>query len=138
MGAFPAVAVKVARQRCMELRAQLAAGVDPAAERRLAKQQLARKDESFEAIAREWYAAFSRNWSPLAGASQFVFSGERSTDRPMSNNTLNAALRRFGYRHEDMTAHGFRSMASTLLNELGWSSRVTPDCSDKKPIIPEC
>jgi integrase len=36
--------------------------------------------------------------------------------------TLNAALRRLGYRHDDMTAHGFRSMASTLLNELGWST----------------
>ena len=296
MGAFPDVALKTARQRCMKLRVQLAAGVDPAAERRLAKQQLARRDESFEAIAREWYAAFSRNWSPshgdrvlrrletyvfpwvgkvpirevtamnvleclrrleqqkthetarrvlrycsqtlryaiitgraetdvlsqlrgalaprktrhlasvkepqqvgallraidgydgrlvpkfalrfaplvfvrpgelrraawrdfdflqrewripadqmkarhphivplssqamallrelqpLTGASPFVFPGERSTDRPMSNNTLNAALRRLGYGHEDMTAHGFRSMASTLLNELGWSS----------------
>lgn len=40
----------------------------------------------------------------------------------MSNNTLNAALRRLGYGRDDMTAHGFRSMASTLLNELGWSS----------------
>jgi hypothetical protein len=67
MGAFPAVALKLARQRCMELRAQLAAGVDPGAERRFAKQRLARKDESFEVIAREWYAAFSRNWSPSHG-----------------------------------------------------------------------
>jgi integrase len=296
VGAFPAVALKTARQRCMELRTQLAAGVDPGAERRLAKQRLARKDESFEVIAREWYAAFSRNWSPahgdrvlrrletyvfpwvgkvpirevtamnvldclrrleqqnthetarrvlrycsqtlryaiitgraetdvlsqlrgalaprktrhlasvkepqkvgallraideydgrlvtkfalrfaplvfvrpgklrraawrdfdflqrewripadqmkarqphivplsgqamallrelqpLTGASPFVFPGERSPERPMSNNTLNAALRRLGYGHEDMTAHGFRSMASTLLNELDWSS----------------
>ncbi|MGH8294881.1 MAG: tyrosine-type recombinase/integrase [Steroidobacteraceae bacterium] len=40
----------------------------------------------------------------------------------MSNNTLNAALRRLGYGPADMTAHGFRSMASTLLTELGWSS----------------
>jgi integrase len=40
----------------------------------------------------------------------------------MSNNTLNAALRRLGDGRDEMTAHGFRSMASTLLNELGWST----------------
>ena len=39
----------------------------------------------------------------------------------MSDNTLNAALRRLGYGKDDMTAHGFRAIASTLLNELGWS-----------------
>jgi hypothetical protein len=59
--------MKTARQRCMELRAQLAAGIDPAAERRLAKQRPAPKDESFEVLAREWYATFSRNWTPSHG-----------------------------------------------------------------------
>lgn len=39
----------------------------------------------------------------------------------MSDNTVNAALRRLGYNREEMTGHGFRSMASTLLNELGWN-----------------
>ncbi len=39
----------------------------------------------------------------------------------MSNNTINAALRRLGYGKEEMTGHGFRSMASTLLNEQGWN-----------------
>jgi integrase len=63
-----------------------------------------------------------RELQPLTGGSLFLFPGERSSDRPMSNNTLNAALRRLGYGPEEMTAHGFRSMASTLLNELGWSS----------------
>ena len=67
LGTFPAVALKAARQRCAELRAQLAAGVDPAAERRLARQRLTRKDESFEVVAREWYATFSRNWTPSHG-----------------------------------------------------------------------
>jgi integrase len=296
LGTFPAVALKAARQRCEELRAKLASGVDPAAERRLAKQQLRMKDESFEVIAREWYATFSPNWAPshgdrvlrrletyvfpwvgkvpirevtamnvleclrrlehqnthetarrvlrycsqtlryaiitgraetdvlshlrgalaprktrhlasvkdpkqvgallraidgydgrlvtkfalrfaplvfvrpgelrhaawrdfdflqrewripagqmkarqphivplssqamtllrelqpLTGASPFLFPGERSAERPMSNNTLNAALRRLGYGPDEMTAHGFRSMASTLLNELGWTT----------------
>jgi integrase len=62
-----------------------------------------------------------RELHPLTGTSRFVFPGERSADRPMSNNTLNAALRRLGYGRDEMTAHGFRSMASTLLNELGWT-----------------
>jgi integrase len=295
LGIFPVVALKAARQRCMEARAQIAAGINPSAERKLAK-QLRRSDESFEAIAREWYAAFSQNWTPthgdrilrrletyvfpwvgtvpirevtamnvleclrrleqqnthdtarrvlrycsqtlryaiitgraetdvlsglrgalaprntqhractktprevgallaaidgydgrlvtkfalrfaplvfvrpgelrhaswkdfdflqckwripadqmkarqphivplssqaiellrelrpLTGANSYVFPGERTSTRPMSNNTLNAALRRMGYGRDDMTAHGFRSVASTLLNELGWDT----------------
>jgi integrase len=40
----------------------------------------------------------------------------------MSNNTVLAALRRMGYAKDEMSGHGFRSMASTLLNEQGWNS----------------
>ncbi|MHB8815567.1 MAG: tyrosine-type recombinase/integrase [Steroidobacteraceae bacterium] len=61
-----------------------------------------------------------RELQPLTGSERFVFPGERSRDRPMSNNTVNAALRRLGYTNAQMTGHGFRSMASTLLNEQGW------------------
>ena len=39
----------------------------------------------------------------------------------MSENTINSALRRMGYGKDDMTGHGFRSMASTILNEQGWN-----------------
>jgi integrase len=63
-----------------------------------------------------------RELRPLTGANSYVFPGERTSTRPMSNNTLNAALRRMGYGRDDMTAHGFRSVASTLLNELGWDT----------------
>ncbi|HKR16614.1 tyrosine-type recombinase/integrase [Rhizorhapis sp.] len=49
----------------------------------------------------------------------YVFPSIRSTARAMSENTLNAALRRMGYTGDEMTAHGFRAMASTLLNESG-------------------
>src|SRR5689334_16706151 len=62
LGVFPAVALKTARQRCIEARAQIAAGINPSLERKLAKERLHRKDESFEAIAREWYTALSQNW----------------------------------------------------------------------------
>lgn len=58
---------------------------------------------------------------PLTGRSKYLFPSVRTNTRPMSNNTINAALRRLGYTKEQMTAHGFRSMASTILNEQGWN-----------------
>lgn len=57
----------------------------------------------------------------LTGRGRFVFPGARTNSRPMSENTVNAALRRLGYSTDDMTGHGFRHMASTLLNEQGWN-----------------
>lgn len=52
----------------------------------------------------------------------YLFPSLRSRKRPMSDNTLNSALRRMGYASNEMTAHGFRAMASTLLNEsCKWS-----------------
>lgn len=56
----------------------------------------------------------------LTGKGRYTFPGVRGRGRHMSENTINAALRRLGYTKEDMTGHGFRSMASTLLNEQGW------------------
>ena len=56
---------------------------------------------------------------PLTGSGRYVFPGIRSTTNPMSDNTVNAALRRLGYSKDQMTGHGFRSMASTILNEQG-------------------
>ncbi|MDA9389301.1 integrase [Bradyrhizobium sp. CCBAU 45394] len=53
----------------------------------------------------------------VTGSSRFLFPQIRSWHRPISDNTLNAALRRLGYDKTQMTAHGFRSTASTLLNE---------------------
>lgn len=49
----------------------------------------------------------------------------RSATRPISENTLNAALRRVGYQSDEMTAHGFSAMAATRLSEIGrWSADV--------------
>ena len=58
---------------------------------------------------------------PLTGEGRFLFPSPRSWDRPMSENAVLAALRRMGYSGDQMTGHGFRSMASTLLNEQGWN-----------------
>lgn len=55
----------------------------------------------------------------LGRPGRFVFPAIHSVHRPMSENTINCALRRIGYSKEEMTAHGFRAMASTLLNESG-------------------
>lgn len=58
---------------------------------------------------------------PLTGTGKFIFPSVRSSKRPMSENTINASLRRMGFTKDEMTGHGFRSMASTLLNEQGWN-----------------
>jgi len=61
---------------------------------------------------------------PLTGDGKYVFPTIRTKARPMSENTLNAALRRLGYSGDEMVAHGFRTMASTRLHELGWKSEI--------------
>ncbi|WP_417464317.1 tyrosine-type recombinase/integrase [Kordiimonas sp.] len=61
---------------------------------------------------------------PLTGRGKYVFPSVRSVHRPFSENTLNAALRRMGFTKDEMTSHGFRAMASTLLNEQGWPPDV--------------
>ncbi len=61
---------------------------------------------------------------PLTGASRYVFPSGRSFARPMSDNAILAALRRMGYAKEEMTGHGFRAMARTILDEV---LQVRPD-----------
>jgi len=54
---------------------------------------------------------------PLTGHGRYVFPSLLSGERPMSDNTLNTALRRLGFSRDDMTAHGFRAMARTMMVE---------------------
>jgi len=61
-----------------------------------------------------------RDIQPLTGDGRYVFPALHTSLRPISENTLNMALRRIGYGKDEMTSHGFRSTASTLLNEQGW------------------
>lgn len=63
--------------------------------------------------------AIIRDAHKITGKGEFVFPAITSVRRPMSENTVNAALRRLGYTKEEVTAHGFRTTASTLLNEMG-------------------
>jgi integrase len=69
-----------------------------------------------------------RELLPLTGRGQYVFPSCRGTARTMSENTVNAALRYMGFDKETMTGHGFRAMASTRLNEMGW----TPDVIERQ------
>jgi integrase len=65
---------------------------------------------------------------PLTGTGQYVFPSSRGDGRPMSDNTIRTALKSLGYDSDVMTAHGFRTTASTLLNEQGWS----PDAIERQ------
>ena len=62
--------------------------------------------------------AILREVQLLTGRGNYVFPGARSNRQPLSNMTLNAALRRMGFDKEAMTGHGFRAMARTLLDEI--------------------
>lgn len=63
--------------------------------------------------------AILRDLQQITGGSKYLFPSARSWHRPISDNTLNAALRRLGYDKTELTIHGLRSTASTLLNESG-------------------
>jgi integrase len=66
---------------------------------------------------------------PMSGDGQFLFPSLRSPSRSITDNTLNAALRRLGYSKDEVTAHGFRATASTLLNEM---SKWHPDAIERQ------
>ena len=68
--------------------------------------------------------AILKEIQPLTGNGKYVFPSLRSVGRPMSNNTILVALRGMRYTKDEMTGHGFRAMASTLLHEQGWPSDV--------------
>jgi integrase len=59
-----------------------------------------------------------RELQPLTGAGRYVFPGGRSPRRPMSDNAILAALRRMGFAKDEMSGHGFRAIARTILDEV--------------------
>jgi integrase len=78
------------------------------------------REEHVVPLPRQAVAIF-RDLKAFTGDGRYLFPSLRSGDRPMSDNTINAALRRLGYPGDEQVAHGFRSIASTMLNELGWN-----------------
>jgi len=95
----------------------------PNAEWRIPAALMKMKEPHIVPLARQ-AIAIERELEPLARGGRYLFPSLRTRDRPMSENTINAALRRLGYSSEEQTGHGFRSMASTLLNEQGFPPDV--------------
>jgi len=62
--------------------------------------------------------AILRELHALTGRGRYVFPSARSPQRPMSNNAVLSALRRMGYATDEMSGHGFRAMARTVLDEV--------------------
>lgn len=69
-----------------------------------------------------------REIQPYTGKFKYVFPSARGASKPLSENGVRAALRTMGYDNDTMTPHGFRGMASSLLNEMGWN----PDAIERQ------
>ena len=93
------------------------------AEWRIPAEKMKMKSPHIVPLARQAVEVL-REIQPLTGQGRYVFPSVRTNSRPMSENTVLAALRRMGYTKDEMTGHGFRAMASTTLHEQGWRSDV--------------
>jgi integrase len=94
-----------------------------AAEWRIPAERMKMREQHIVPLSRQ-AVAILREVHPLTGRGRLVFPSVRSPTRSISENTLNAALRRLGYAKDEMTSHGFRAMASTLLNERAFPPDV--------------
>jgi integrase len=101
-----------------ELRTMEWAEVDlDAAEWRIPARKMKMKADHLVPLARQ-AVALLRGVQPMTGHGKYVFPSLRTGERPMSENTINAALRGMGYSAEVHSAHGFRAMARTILDEV--------------------
>jgi integrase len=89
------------------------------AEWRVSARHMKRKVQHIVPLSSQALAVLE-NLKAITGNGPLLFPALGNPARCMSENTINQALRTLGYSSDDMTAHGFRSMASTLLNEQGW------------------
>lgn len=107
-----------------ELRAMEWAELDlDAAQWRIPAQRMKMREEHVVPLSSQ-AVAILRELQPLTGRGRYCFPSLRTAAAPMSENTINAALRSLGYDKDTMTGHGFRAMASTRLNEMGWAPDV--------------
>ncbi|MEL7781674.1 integrase arm-type DNA-binding domain-containing protein [Citromicrobium bathyomarinum] len=98
-----------------------------AAEWRIPAERMKMRKPHLVPLSRQ-VVAYLRELVPLTGPDGFVFPAFHTWKRPMSENTMNQALRRMGYTKDEMTAHGWRSTASSLLNECG---KWNPDAIER-------
>jgi integrase len=90
----------------------------------------ANRPEDAHIVPLSWQAvAIFKELQPKTGKGKYIFPGAREQSRCISDNTLRTALRTMGYSNQEMTPHGFRSMASTLLNEMG---KWNPDAIERQ------
>jgi len=76
--------------------------------------------------------AILRDLKPLTGRGRYAFSSARSSQRPMSDNAILAAMRRMGIAKDEMSGHGFRAMARTILDEVvGFRRRISSSTSSR-------
>ena len=94
----------------------------PAGRMKMRREHLVPLSRQAVTILRELEPLTRRRGAALEKVDHLVFPSLRSRDRPISENTFNGALRRLGFSRDEMTSHGFRAMASTLLHEQGWNS----------------
>ena len=104
-----------------ELRAAVWSEIDlDAAEWRIAAERTKMRETHVVPLATQALSILEE-LHQLTGRGRLVFPGLRSHDRPISENTLNSALRRLDFTTDEMSSHGFRALASTRLNELGFA-----------------
>jgi integrase len=96
----------------------------PAERMKMREQHIVPLSRQAVEILRELEPLTNRPIPSRPSAPCYVFPSARTRERPMSENAVLAALRRMGYTKEEMTGHGFRSMASTLLHEQGWNHQA--------------
>lgn len=85
-----------------------------AAEWRIPVERMKMREELIVPLSRQAVAIVTE-LMPLSGEGRFLFPAEYTRSRPISENTVNTALRRLGYSSDEMTGHGLRAMARTLL-----------------------
>jgi integrase len=90
----------------------------PAAKMKLTKEMKLRKEPHIVPLAMQTMDLLSKV-QHFTGRGRYIFPNPRDKNLPMSENAVNVAIRRMGYAKDQMTAHGFRAMASSLLNEAG-------------------
>lgn len=93
------------------------------AEWRIPAKKMKMKDPHIVPLSKQAVAILNEI-KPLTGQGRYVFPSIRTNSRPMSDNTVLSALRRMGYPKDEMSGHGFRAMASTVLHEQGWPSDI--------------
>ena len=87
------------------------------AEWRIPAERMKMREDLIVPLSRQAMAVVEE-LKPATGRGQYLFPSLQSPGRPMSENTINGALRRLGYVSDEMTGHGFRAMARTMLDEV--------------------